>query len=357
MSPCPESLSGHSFTGAGSRTFLEAGMVSPTRRQSILAMTMLAVASGTVIGRALARADTGDRFPQRPLRLVDGFAPGGISDSIARMIAAVLAGRLGQPMVVENRPGAGGGVAAASVLQGRADGHSLLLAATSHAYSAALIPGVGFDLVRDFVPICGAAASPLVFVTRADGGLADFDDLVRRGRDGKGLTFGSGGAGTLTHLIPELLGRQLGLSLVHVGYRGTAPAIQDLIGGQVAFVADLVQTAAPRIASGRLRALAVTSPRRLAALPDVPTLGEVALPDFEAQGWYGVVAPAGTPPDALGLLRTSLLEVVGSPGFRERLEPYGASSLALDHAAFGDLIAAERQRWGDVVRALDIRLG
>lgn len=328
-------------------------MIPSDRRRFLQNATGIAA----VVGLPLRTQAQGPAtFPRHPLRIIDAFSAGGITDTLARMLASIATTGLKQPIVVENRPGAGGGVAAAFVLQGPSDGHSLLMAAVSHSYSSALIPTIGFDLSRDFAPICGVASGPLVIVVRADSPWRSFDDLVKAGRSSEPLAYGSGGVGTLTHLVPELLAQQLRLKLTHVSYRGTAPAIQDLMGGQIAFVADTSQTAVAQISGGRLRALAVTSATRLPQLPQVPTLAEAALGGFQAQSWYGLVAPSGTPADSLAILRSSFAAAVTARSFQQQIRELSSTPMPLPPAEFGRLILTEKQRWSELVRKLDIRV-
>jgi len=295
-------------------------------------------------------------FPARPVKIVDAFAAGGITDILARQVAGMLAEALKESVVVENRPGAGGGIAANAILQAPRDGHTLLMAAVSHAYSHLLIKGLRYDLQKDFIPVGGVASSPLVIVVRADSSMRSISDLVEAGRAPAGLAYGSGGPGTLTHLVPELIGKEAKLHLVHVAYRGTAPAVQDLLGNQVAFVADLVQTSLPHIQGGKLRALAVTSKDRIPQLPDVPTLGETVIPGFDAQAWYGLMAPAGTPAEALATLRSTLSRAVASPALSDRLHVLGSVPLAVPVEEFAAMIGRDRHRWGELISSLNIQV-
>jgi tripartite-type tricarboxylate transporter receptor subunit TctC len=295
-------------------------------------------------------------FPSKPITIIVGFAAGGIADSLARMAAAMLQERLKQSVVVENRAGAGGTIAAAAVAKAAKDGHTLLLASNGHAVNATLMKGLPYDTVNDFSAVGGIAASPLVLVVRADAPYKTVADVLAAAKV-KPVAYGSGGAGTLTHLLPELVEASLsGAQFTHVPYRGTGPAIIDLMGGQVEFVMDLVQTSLPHIQAGKLRALAVSSAKRAVQLPAVPTLAETVIPGLDAQGWYGLLAPAGTPAAVLDTLNTALNASLDDPAVSSKLAGLGSAPITGTRDAFQSLLRSEVKRWGDVVKTKNITI-
>lgn len=293
-------------------------------------------------------------FPSKPITILVGFAPGGIADSLARMAASLLSERLKQSVVVENRAGAGGTIAAAVVAKAPKDGYTLLLASNGHTVNATLMKNLPYDTVADFSAVGGIAASPLVMVVRADSPYKSVADVMAAAK-AKPLAYGSGGAGTLTHLLPELIADSVkGAQLTHVPYRGTGPALVDLMGGRVEFVMDLVQTALPHVQAGKLRALAVSSARRSPQLPGTPTLAEKLIPNLDAQGWYGLLAPAGTPAAVLDMLNSALNAALTDPAVVARITAMGSSPIAGTRESFQLLVHSEVKRWGDVVRAKNI---
>lgn len=293
-------------------------------------------------------------FPSRPITILVGFAPGGIADSLARMAASLLAERLKQSVVVENRAGAGGTIAAAAVAKAPKDGYTLLLASNGHTVNATLMKNLPYDTVADFSAVGGIAASPLVMVVRADSPYKSVADVMAAAKL-KPLAYGSGGAGTLTHLLPELIADSAtGAHLTHVPYRGTGPALVDLMGGRVEFVMDLVQTALPHVQAGKLRALAVSSAKRSPQLPGTPTLAETLIPNLDAQGWYGLLAPTGTPAAVLDTLNSALNAALTDPAVVARITAMGSSPITGTRERFQSLVHSEVKRWGEVVRAKNI---
>jgi tripartite-type tricarboxylate transporter receptor subunit TctC len=310
---------------------------------------LVAAAGAMAAPLALSQA-----FPSKPITILVGFAPGGIADSLARMAASLLSERLKQSVVVENRAGAGGTIAAAVVAKAPKDGYTLLLASNGHTVNATLMKNLPYDTVADFSAVGGIAASPLVMVVRADSPYKSVADVMAAAK-AKPLAYGSGGAGTLTHLLPELIADSVkGAQLTHVPYRGTGPALVDLMGGRVEFVMDLVQTALPHVQAGKLRALAVSSARRSPQLPGTPTLAEKLIPNLDAQGWYGLLAPAGTPAAVLDMLNSALNAALTDPAVVARITAMGSSPIAGTRESFQLLVHSEVKRWGDVVRAKNI---
>ncbi|VTU38642.1 Bug family tripartite tricarboxylate transporter substrate binding protein [Variovorax sp. PBL-E5] len=309
--------------------------------------------SATALAGAACLASAQDHFPSRPVTIVVAFAAGGIADTLARLVGTLMSERLKQSVVVDNRPGAGGTIAAASVARAPKDGHTLLLASNGHAVNATMMKQLPFNLLTDFVPVGGIATSPLVVVVRNDSPYKTFGDVIVASKT-KPIAYGSGGAGTLTHLLPELVAANTGANFIHVPYRGSGPAIVDLMGGQVEFVMDLVLTALPQVAGGKLRALAVSSRQRSAQLPDVPTLAETSMPGLDAQGWYGLLAPAGTPAAVLDRLNATLNAVLAEPSVIARITALGSAPMSGSRDAYMSLVRSEVKRWGDIVTARNI---
>lgn len=294
-------------------------------------------------------------FPDRPLRLVAPFAPGGASDLIARMVAEELGAELGQPVAVENRTGAGGAVGTEAVVRARPDGLTLLLGSqATHATNPALNK-LNFDPTADMAavaPVCGVPAVLVVHPAVAADSVAAFVALARRAPGS--IAYGSAGIGSSTHLAGALLGHLAQLDMQHVPYRGTALAMQDLIAGRIQMMMDTLPTALPQIEAGRVRALGVSTATRSPSLPDAPTLAEAGIGGYEALNWYAVFAPAATPDPVLARLEAATAAVVAKPRFQERLAQQGMLPFGGDRAALARYAAADRQRWTDLVRAAGI---
>jgi len=310
-----------------------------------------------LIGSGLARAQTGSRYPVRPIRLVVPFTPGGSSDILGRAIAQRLTESLGQSVVIDNVPGAGGSLGADRVAKAAPDGYTLLMGHIGTlAVNPLIYPRLPYDPRKDFSPVAWVANVPNVLVVHPSVPARKLQELVAylRSRPGQ-LNYGSGGNGSAAHLVTEYLKQQTGTFVVHVPYRGTAPAVNDLMAGQI----QLLFTGAPpvmaAIRAGQLRALAVSSRKRLAALPEVPTVAESGYPGFEADQWYGVVAPAGTPADIVGRLNAQINQSLASPELQRRLQAEGAVAMPSSPEAFGRLMAQELERWRPVVRAGNIQ--
>lgn len=298
-----------------------------------------------------------DTFPSRPVKLVVAFAPGTGSDALARIVGTAMSPLLGQPVVVDNRAGAGGILGTEQVARSPADGYTLALATTSTLLTApALNPKARYAAEKDFAPVAGLARTAFVVVTAnlpdAPQSLAQ---LMARMREGN-LSFGSAGLGTVTHLATEWLLRRAQLKATHVPYRGSAQALTDVAGGQLAFGCDTLVAALPMIRGGRLRALAVTSAQRSAALPNVPTVAEAGLAGFRVNAWWGIVAPAGTPPDVVHRLADAVQRAQASPEVRQQMASQELEPMPLDAAGFARLIQSEAQPWRDFVRQTGLQV-
>lgn len=319
---------------------------------------LLRAAAGSVAAAAFGRvALAADAFPSKPLRIVVPLAPGGSADAMARLVGNALAPLLGQPVIVDNRPGAGGVTGLAEVAKAAPDGHtlgySLAGALTVAPHLAKRMP---YDALADLAPLTQVLSVPEVLVVHPSVGAATLAALVAKAKAAPGtLNFGSAGNATVPHLGGELLKREAGIALVHVPYKGSGPALNDLLGGQVQLMVADLTLVRPHIEAGRLAALAVAGPARLAALPGVPTSREAGLPGFLVSNWHGLVAPAGTPPERLAALQAAVRRALQRPEVAERLRLEGAEAVASTPAAFGAFLRDESTRSAALVKALGIR--
>ena len=291
------------------------------------------------------------------LRVIVPFPPGGSTDILARAVGGKLAQALGMALLVENRPGAGGSLGAAEAAKAEADGNTLLMGHIGTlAVNPALYPRLGYDPLKSFTPVAWVARVPNVLVINAHSPIKNFAEFIAHARAKPGqLTFSSGGNGSAAHITFEYLKLKTRIFMLHIPYRGTAPSITDLLGGQVDATFTGAPTVLPHIRSGKLRALAVSSTQRLAALPDVPTVAESGYPGFEADQWYGFVAPAATPAAAIARLNAAINKALQDPAVAQQLATEGAIPTPTTPKAYGDLIAKEIPRWAEVVRAGNVR--
>ncbi|WP_198299203.1 Bug family tripartite tricarboxylate transporter substrate binding protein [Bordetella genomosp. 13] len=318
------------------------------RRAAGVALALFALA-----GASSAHAE----WPERPVNLVVPFPPGGPTDLVARVLAKQLTEQTGQTFVVENKGGANGNIGMQAVAAAKADGYTVLYNTSSIALSPNLYGKLAFDPAKDFTAVSSTAVIPLVLLTHPSipaKDVAGFVDYAKRA-PGK-LSYGSAGAGNVTHLGAVLLLRELGLEAVHVPYRGSAPAMTDLIGGQVQFMTNTLNDSLGFIREGKLKALAVTSKARSDQLPDVPTVAETLKPGFEIGAWQGVVVPAGTPQPIVDKLNAEIRRALQSPEMLKQLKAQGAQPLGSSPKEYADYIRAETQRWGEIVRAANVRL-
>ena len=303
-----------------------------------------------------AQAETAGQYPTKPVKIVVGFAPGGGSDFIARIVAQKLTQKLGQTVFVENRPGAGGNLGAEIALKSAADGYTLFLAATSYTVNANLYK-LPFDPVKDITPVVRLASGPFIVAANPGTGLKtlkEFVDLAKK-EPGK-LSYASAGSGSITHIASEYFMSTADIDVLHVPYKGTSPALTDTISGQVQLVFGTVASTLPHVKSGKLNALAVTTAKRLPALPDVPTIMESGYPTFEVTVWHGLIGPKGIPADIVEKINKAAREALGSPEMTEQLASDGLTATADTPAEFGALIAQEVKRWGELVKARNITL-
>jgi len=313
-----------------------------------------AMAAGLALVCALAQAQD---YPSRPLKLVVGFAPGGSADILGRIVAQKLNDSLRQSVVVENRPGAGGTIAAAAVAAAPADGYTLLFVSSGHAGTGALYSSLPYDPEKSFAPVIGIAASPVVIVVNGQSPNRSLKELVAAARKNPGkLNYAAGGGGaTLTNLAAEVFKSQARVEMVAVPYKGSGPALAALLGGEVDCAFDIVSSALGQVKSGKLRALAVTSKKRSSVLPDTPAVGEEVLPGFDVTGWFGILVPAGTPAAVAERLNREIDTILHAADVKERLVDLGSEPLGGGRAEFGKLIAQESARWGGVIRRLGLK--
>jgi tripartite-type tricarboxylate transporter receptor subunit TctC len=294
-------------------------------------------------------------WPSRPVRFILPFPPGGGTDILGRMIAERLSAGLGQPVVTENRGGAGGNVGAEAAAKSAPDGYTIVLVAPSLAISPSLYSKINYDPVKDFAPISLVATVPNVMITQASMP-AQLQEFIAGVRAKPGaFNFGSGGAGTSNHLAGELFNIVTGAKLVHIPYKGVNLAMQDVLAGNVHLVFIGIPAAAPHIKAGKLRALALVAPQRSSALPDLPTVAEAGLRDFEVTTWYGVLAPAGTPRSIVNRLNGELVKIMHAPELKERLAATGTDPLTSTPEEFADYIKREIAKWGEVVRKAGVK--
>ena len=303
-----------------------------------------------------AQAFAQGAYPNRPITMVVGFAPGGGTDGVARIIAKKLAEGLGEQVVVENKAGAGGNIAADHIAKSAPDGYSILLGNVgSLAVAPHIVAKLPYDPLRDFAPITMAVVFSNVVVVHPSVAAETLADFVRLAREKPGtLTYGSSGIGGAGHLAGELLRLMAKIDIVHVPYKGGGPAMQGLLGGQVAAVFATPVSAGPHIRAGKARALATTGPSRAALLPDVPTVAELGYPGYEAVNWYAYVAPAKTPKEIVERLNHELVKALGSQEARELLNKQGLEPRPSTSAELAAYIEREYQTWGRVVKAAGI---
>ena len=296
-------------------------------------------------------------YPSKPIRLIVPFAPGGGNDIIARMVGQKLGERWSQQVVVDNRAGAGGNIAAEISARAVADGYTLFLLNSANLIATSLYRKIAYDPVRDFSPVTMMVVSPFLIVAPTDSPLRSIGDLLTQARARPAtITFASGGNGSSTHLAAELFAQQAGIKLVHIPYKGAGPAFVDLLGGQVALYWSSVLPAMPHLTGGRIRALALTGLKRSKVLPDLPTAHETGLTNYEASVSYGIVAPAATPAAVVRTLQQEIVRVLNMPDIRARLEGQGLEVVAGSAAEYARDIKTETAKWAQVVKISGARV-
>ena len=311
-----------------------------------------------VLAALLPQLAPAQTFPSRPVRILCPFPPGGGVDITARAIAQELGAPLGQPVLVENKPGAGGNLAAAEVARSAADGYTLLLTLNAlHAISPHLYAKLPFDAMKDFSFITPLVSFNNVLVVGPASPLRSIKDVINAAkREPAKITFASSGNGTNLHLTGELFKSMAGIDLVHVPYKGSAPALTDLMGGNVAMMFDTIPSAVSHVKSGKLRALAVTGAARSALFSEVPTVAEAGLPGFEVVSWYGLIGPAGMPQAVVKRLNAEAAKGAGSNAFRGRMEPLGFEVITSTPERMAQMLAADSARWAAVIKSAGVTL-
>ena len=302
---------------------------------------------------AVATSVSAQSYPTRPIRLVVPFPAGGTTDILAREAGERLSATLGQPVVVDNRPGAGGNIGADLVAKSASDGYTLLMATVgTHAINPSLYSKMPYDHIKDFAPVVLVAGVPNVLEVTSSLPVNSVADLIKLAKEKPGqLNFASSGNGTSIHLSGELFKSMAGVDMTHVPYKGSAPALVDLVGGQVQLMFDNLPSSLPQIKAGKLRAIAVTSAQRAPALPNVPTIAESGLPGYEASSWFGIVAPAGTPPAVINRINAEINQWLRAPETAEKLLAQGAIAAGGSPEQFAAHIRAETDKWAKVVKA------
>ena len=313
-------------------------------RRSLIATLALAALPGLALAQA---------FPQRSITLVVPFPAGGITDQISRAMAQKMGETLGQPVIVDNKPGGGGQIAANTVKQAPADGHTIFVGATEmFAINQNLFRKFSYDPLKDFAPITSLIASPLVLVVPANSPINSVQDLVQQAKTRKGgLNFASQGIGSIGHLLGELFRGQAGGEYNHVAYKGSAPALQDVMAGQVDMMFDPVITTAPLIAGKKIKPLAIAAAKRSPQLPDVPTLAELGIKGVDAGVWFGAAARSGTPAPVITKLNEAFLKALNDPEVLKRFSDQGMQAFPSTPAQFGSFMQSEVGRWAPLIKA------
>lgn len=317
----------------------------PTFRRQLLSAAALALAA------AAAPAAFAQAWPDRPVQLVIPYPPGGSADLVARPLSIKLQERLGQPVVLEYKPGAGGTLASQYAARAKPDGYTFIMVLAAHAINASLYPKLPYDTRKDFAPVSLVANLPLLVTGSSALKARTVPELIAQARANPGkITFASAGNGNTSHLAAEYFSTAAGVKMTHVPYKGSAPMVNALLGGEVDLAFDSASTSLPHVKAGKLHPLAVTGERRMPMLPDVPTMQELGVPNFVVNGWYAILAPAGTPAEITERLSREIATVVAQPEIRAQLEASGYQLVGSTPAALGTHIDAELTRWAKVVK-------
>jgi tripartite-type tricarboxylate transporter receptor subunit TctC len=323
----------------------------PTRRR--FATAALAFAAAACLGPAQAQ----DKWPSKPITYIVPFPAGGTTDILARLIGQKLGPALGTTIVVDNKGGAGGSVGSEIASRAAPDGYTILGGTiSSHAINVSLYPKIGYDPVASFVPVSLIGTNPTVLVVNQASPYKTLQDVVAAGKAKKALNSASAGSGTSQHLSLELLKSRAGIDITHIPYKGSGPAIQDVMAGQVDMMFDTTVVAGPHIESGKLRALAVTSAKRLPSMPNVPTVAESGVPGYEVISWQGIFAPAGTPKPIVDRLHAEVAKILREPEMQERLGKLGMQGAEMSTEQIAAFQKAEVAKWAAVIKAANIKL-
>jgi tripartite-type tricarboxylate transporter receptor subunit TctC len=315
----------------------------------------LHLAAGAAVLPAVSRIARAQAYPSRPVRIIVGFAPGGVADLYARLIGQWLSERLGQPFIIENRSGAGSNLATEAVVRAPADGYTLLQVSSANAWNATLYDNLNFNFIRDIAPIASIYRAPAVLVVHPSFSAKSVPELIAYAKANPAkISLASAGPGSSSHIYGELFNMMAGVDLVHVHYRSSGPALTDLISGQVQATFDPLSTSIEHIRAGKLRALAVTSATRSELLPDVPTVGDF-VPGYEGTAWQGLGAPRNTPAEIIDKLNKEINAGLADPRMKARIADLGGTVFVSSPADFGTFIAAYTEKWGKVIRAANIK--
>lgn len=319
------------------------------QRTAVVALALLV--SVAAVSPQAASQSVSSPYPSKPIRLVVPFAPGGPADALGRMVGGELTTALAQPVLVDNRAGAGGTIGADFVAKSAPDGYTLLMSNVGDTIAVSLYKSLPYDYVRQFTPVSLVASTPFVVVVHPSVPVQNVEELIQLARSKPGgLTFGSAGVGVASHLAGELFQQMAGVTVTHVPYKGQAPATADLLGGQIAFMFNNPLTSLPHVESGKLRAIAVTSKARLAAAPGIPTVAESGLPGFDVGTWFAIVAPAGTPAAIVNRLSAEIAKAVAGRETREKLAAQGVEAIGSTPAELARIIQADVAKWAAVVK-------
>jgi tripartite-type tricarboxylate transporter receptor subunit TctC len=307
--------------------------------------------------QATSVAQTASAFPNQPIRMVVPYPPGGPTDITARVVAAEMSKTIGQNIVIDNRPGASGMIGSEMVTKATPDGYTLLANASIHVINPSVYPDMRFDAIKDFVPITQLAQVPLVLVVPANSPIKSVKDLVEYAKANPGkVNFGSAGSASAQHLAGESFKIAAGIQMQHIPYKGSAPALTDLAGGQLQLMFDSMPSATPMINSGKLRAIAVTTTTRAKARPDLPTIAESGFPGFDISTWYAYWAPKGTPADVVEKLAASAVQALKNPEVIAKYEAMGAEPVGSTPAQFAAYVESEAKKWNDIVKKSGAKL-
>ena len=317
------------------------------RRGLLVALTALACTMAGVVN-----AQSNASWPDKPIKIIVGYSAGGATDILARLVAVKMGNTLGQSVIVENKPGANSNVGAEIVARSPADGYTLYAFSIANTINMSLYPKLGYDALKDLEPIGMIAKIPNILVVNPNLPIKTVADYVRYAKESKdGVTFASSGSGSSIHLSGEMFKMQSKIQMLHIPYKGSAPAVTDLLGGQVDSMFDNAPSAMPHIQSSKLRAVGITSAQRSPLLPEVPTLAESGYPNFDVQSWFALAAPAGTPKPIIEKLNAALNKALTAPDVRQRLQELGATPEPGSPEKMRDFATAEVKRWREVVKA------
>lgn len=326
------------------------------KRRSLLQTTLASAALLPLFGSAAAWAQ--DKWPSKPISYIVPFPAGGTTDILGRLIGQKLGAALGTTIVIENKGGAGGSVGSEVAARAPADGYTMLGGTiSSHAINVSLYPKLGYDPIKSFSPVVLIGSNPVVLIVKADSPYKTLQDVLAAAKaKPKTISSASAGNGTSQHMTLELLGFKSGTQFVHVPYKGSGPAIQDVIGGQVDMMFDTTVVAGPHIQSGKVRAIAVSSAKRLESLPNVPTIAESGVPGFEVVSWQGIFVPAGVPKPIIDRLHTEIMKILQTPEMQDRLKGLGMQPSSMTPDQVAAFQKAEVEKWAQVIKAAGIKL-